>query len=657
MGEIGMNNLEKESRVFLPFYKRARLLALFSLGSLLFLSLAACNSGLAGATGTKEPWQTEIVNNSLKYPDLSGMSYSEIYEPDTSIAMAPTVAWRANSQAMGIADLDERPQVVFVWLDKDLKVYDRDGGLITENLSDYVTATAKNAIPSFYISDKETSHELKLWLTRTGFRDCFVCSAAQNSELVKEVADLQDVRGMLDYSAVKSVNRDTLLDMIASTNDAHGKVILISEDIASRGCIRKLQSLGSTVWAISDSDTESLVTLYARGINGVLVDDYKAAYKSEELFHDSEPTLLRVPFIIGHRGDPSNYVENTLDSAWGAYNEGADSVESDLHLSSDNEIFIYHDDYPWIFLSLSYEKTVEEYPIDILRSRVFIWEHQFRGITTVNAVPAAKSANGMLFGQEEKKEYVVPLLSEYIDNFKNTSIIHEAEIKSTNPAIIDLYEDMLDSYDCRDQFTTITFNTVILDAMYRDHPELSAGALGYAEDSDNEKVPYYGDLTAIKEASGTEAAVAQLYGVLDKWNATMNPDYTSCYDEEIILAASRRGLTIWPWTYSDPEDFAADYLKSYTGLTTNYPWWASNLVVEIESSDATAPSVEDIPKPTGITQDGHRRELYNAEAVPLELVSDNQVLMIWRYKAKMVIDSHNYGYYYLYSEPFIYTHS
>ena len=193
--------------------------------------------------------------------------------------------------------------------------------------------------------------------------------------------------------------------------------------------------------------------------------------------------------------------------------------------------------------------------------------------------------------------------------------------------------------------------------MYRDHPELSAGALGYAEDSDNEKVPYYGDLTAIKEASGTEAAVAQLYGVLDKWNATMNPDYTSCYDEEIILAASRRGLTIWPWTYSDPEDFAADYLKSYTGLTTNYPWWASNLVVEIESSDATAPSVEDIPKPTGITQDGHRRELYNAEAVPLELVSDNQVLMIWRYKAKMVIDSHNYGYYYLYSEPFIYTHS
>ena len=68
MGEIGMNNLKKESRAFLPFYKRARLLAYFALGALVFLSLSACNEGPSAATGTKEPWQTEIVNNSLKYP-------------------------------------------------------------------------------------------------------------------------------------------------------------------------------------------------------------------------------------------------------------------------------------------------------------------------------------------------------------------------------------------------------------------------------------------------------------------------------------------------------------------------------------------------------------------------------------------------------------
>ena len=657
MGEIGMNNREKESPASLPIYKRARFLLLLTVGTLMFLPLAACDTPETEVTGIKEPWQTEVVVDTTRYPDLSTKAYSQLYEPDTSISMAPTVAWKADAQAMGIANQDVRPQVVFVWLDKDLKVYDRDGGLLADSLPDYVEATSEKAIPAFYISDAETSQALKIWLARTGFRDCFVCSTPENSELVKDVADLLNVRGMLDYSAVKTVNRETLLDMIASTNAAHGKVILISSDVASRNCIRKLQSLGSTIWAVSDSDTKTLVTLYTRGINGVVVNDYEAAYRNQEIFKDEDPTLLRIPFVIGHRGDPSTYVENTLDSARGAYEEGADFVESDLHLSSDNTIFIYHDDYPWAFLSLSYDKGVEDYSIEVLRSRVFMWEHQYRGIITVNTVPAAESRNGMLFGQEEKKEYVVPLLSEYIDEFKNTSVVHAAEIKSYNPEILRFYNDMLAENDCRDQFDTITFNTVILDAMYSDYPELSAGALGYAENSDNEKVPYYGDLIATKTASGTEAAVAQLYGVLDRWNATMNPDYESYYDEEIILAASRRGLTIWPWTYKDPVDFADDYLKAYTGLTTNYPWWASDLIVEIDSSDVSAPSVDEIPKPTGITQDGQRRELYNAEAIPIEYMSNGQVLMVWRYKAKMVINSRNYGYYYLYSEPFVYSHS
>ena len=77
--------------------------------------------------------------------------------------------------------------------------------------------------------------------------------------------------------------------------------------------------------------------------------------------------------------------------------------------------------------------------------------------------------------------------------------------------------------------------------------------------------------------------------------------------------------------------------------------------MEIDSSDVTAASVEDIPKPTGITQNDQRKELYSAEAVPVDYMSDGQILMIWKYKARMTIDNHNYGYYYLYSEPFIYT--
>jgi len=101
------------------------------------------------------------------------------------------------------------------------------------------------------------------------------------------------------------------------------------------------------------------MTAYTNGVNGVLVDDYEAAIRAEELFRDEAPTLLRVPLIIGHRGDPSIYVENTLQSDRGAFSEGVDSVENDIQLSKDGELFILHDDSPKRLLGIG---SVESRP-------------------------------------------------------------------------------------------------------------------------------------------------------------------------------------------------------------------------------------------------------------------------------------------------------
>ena len=119
------------------------------------------------------------------------------------------------------------------------------------------------------------------------------------------MADLLHVRGMLDYTAVLDPSREELLDMIASTNGAHGKVILLGSEAATRENVRFLQKLASTVWVFTTTDTRAIMTAYTNGVNGVLVDDYEAAIRAEELFRDGAPTLLRVPLIIGHRGDPS----------------------------------------------------------------------------------------------------------------------------------------------------------------------------------------------------------------------------------------------------------------------------------------------------------------------------------------------------------------
>lgn len=47
--------------------------------------------------------------------------------------------------------------------------------------------------------------------------------------------------------------------------------------------------------------------------------------------------------VIGHRGNPNKFPEETIQSDNSAFNDGADFVELDLHLSKDNILVISHD--------------------------------------------------------------------------------------------------------------------------------------------------------------------------------------------------------------------------------------------------------------------------------------------------------------------------
>lgn len=48
--------------------------------------------------------------------------------------------------------------------------------------------------------------------------------------------------------------------------------------------------------------------------------------------------------VVGHRGDPTKYPEETIQSDNSAFHSGADYVELDLHLSKDGVLVISHDD-------------------------------------------------------------------------------------------------------------------------------------------------------------------------------------------------------------------------------------------------------------------------------------------------------------------------
>ncbi|MBP0972627.1 MAG: hypothetical protein J5851_01830 [Oscillospiraceae bacterium] len=237
-----------------------------------------------------------VTANALEVPETENpMPYTEVYEPQTDWAAAATVAWRTDGNAVSVAENEQRPATGFVWLDAELKVYDRDGNQIAEKLGDYITATQSRVIPALYIKDAETATALKDYLRESGLQDCFVVSTPENKELVQDVADLLHVRGMLDYTGTTEADQNALTEMASSVNAAHGKVVLLNEALASKENILLLQSRGVSVWVQTGSDTRKLVTLFTTGVNGILTDDYAAAIRAEELFQGDAPALLRQP--------------------------------------------------------------------------------------------------------------------------------------------------------------------------------------------------------------------------------------------------------------------------------------------------------------------------------------------------------------------------
>lgn len=119
--------------------------------------------------------------------------------------MKPPWRWRG---------LRPRPATALVYVDADLRVTDAAGKEIAPSLADYISATAGTVIPALYVSDAEAAAALKFYLIESGLGDVFVAASYENAALVKDVADLNPVRGLVDFRGIVEADEDTLDDTL-----------------------------------------------------------------------------------------------------------------------------------------------------------------------------------------------------------------------------------------------------------------------------------------------------------------------------------------------------------------------------------------------------------------------------------------------------------
>ncbi len=576
-------------------------------------------------------------------------AYTKAYEPETAVPLAATVCWLADADAADAAVREIRPASAMVSLDASLRVLTESGEEIAPGLADYLDATASAFIPVLRIGDAETAEALAAYLEGSGRKDVFVAAGYRDAGLLAGAAAIPHVRGMVDFTGFEG----TLEEIVRLTNASGAKVAVLPEEMATYEAVRFLQGRLITVWARTGADPFSSVRLLARGVNGLVVTDFPAAYRALGFFEGGVPALLRVPFIAGHRGMPSEYVENTLPGALAAYEAGADVIECDIYLSRDGEIYVNHDQSLKRLFGRSDVADGEKLSLAELKSIPFSFSGM-SGVPSSNHTPADKSRYGAVRGDET---FRIPALREYFEAFRDMDVVHFVEIKSHNTAIVGALKALCAEMGTADQTVVISFNTEILEAMRREWPEMSLGALG-TEGANLPGWPGYMDYRSILRQEGAEKALELLCRVLEPFNATYNPKNNFTY--ELARAGRHRGLTVWPWTYNDPRTFTEAYLGGVYGLTTNFAWWGSGLAIRVVAGDEELKVGEAVPPPALMTrawepapEGGLTLLTLSGDAVQNGVaVQAGEAVLVWRARRQLAINGKAYGEYDLYSEPF-----
>ena len=524
----------------------------------------------------------------------------DLYEPETSITYSATIVWPADASAVETAAKDVRPNTMIVAVDENLTVSTLDGEVLSENLAEYLASVKPTTLPALYLRDDATAAAVNAFAAEYSLADTFVVADYEHTQYVKDICDANvGVLGIIDWREAKlSTERSDLLTVIQNTNASHAKIAIIPEEIATLDAVEYMRGMLLTVWAETSADTTAIYTQITNGVNGIVCEDYAAVAEAISSFNDVT-TLVRHVFITGHRGLPSEYVENTIRSERAAIDAGANVIECDISMSSDGELFVLHDDDAKRLFNRPDVTNVEDLTIAELQAMPY-------DMTDASAEEAPNSvlnSNNTNRTTERRENTVlnydpeadhIPTLREYLEALGDDDIVQFIEIKSYNPDIVTPFKALVEELDMTDRVCVITFNDGVdhwgdgskdeahdvMARMAEEWPEMSLGYLGCGENN-------WGDLNAVEEEQGIGAAVGQLYSYLQPYNSTCN-DYNAMMFRNVIFAARHRGLTSWAWTYNTEELFAQDYLFGGTySMTTNFSTWATNLPVRVVAEDMT----------------------------------------------------------------------
>lgn len=498
--------------------------------------------------------------------------YTRVGETDTKIALAPTVVTEIDNKKKfeEITAKKGQAATAILTINKKLEVLGNGTGNVVGTVSSFYELMKSNVIPAFRVNDADTAKAISDYLKNNGIEDAFVISTSP--ELVRQAREnYVFIRGIIEFDKMTlSPDINELESIKVTANQNLSQIAVIPQEALSKSNAEYLQQRLLTVWAKETKGNDpnrqlvSIHEIITAGANGIITD---APEKARQAFavYNRNTTIVRKPFLIGHRGVPDLAPENTIEGCKLAFELGANMVENDIRLTKvgadgKQHIVIMHDD--------TINRTTNGYGKVSNKSLEELGKY---------------FVNKPFFPKYPKAK--IPTLNNYLEVINGKDQVIFAEIKDGDSKIVDYYTEITKRVQAQKHLVTISSNINQLKRTKNQMPEMPLGLVrsGYDYKSD-----IYGSLRNI---------LWQLQTV----NASLMPDYNGI-DVNIMEVCKHRGVTIWPWGFPDKNSIKKYFKMGVSGISTNYAEVLSNWDVEI------------VPKSSQITMDK------GAVNVPLAIV-------------------------------------
>ncbi len=528
------------------------------IGNVMLMNLEIWNRFPAGGIGFQADGSIMKIDNikiSLLEAPLTRTNspegnFTRVNEVNTKIAMAPTIVTEIKSKKEfeSIISAGQAATVIFS-VNNKLEVTGYGSNDVIGTVASFYEAMKSKVMPAFRVNDSESSKAISEYLKDHGIEDVFVIS--KFPELVKLAREnYAFIRGIVEFESLPSNLDDSQLMNIGNfANSNLSRIIVLPLEAATKSNVQFLQQRLVTVWTkdtIKEDDSEKLVTLHkiiTAGTNGIITDSTEKAVQALSLYNN-KTTIIRKPFLIGHRGVPQLAPENTIEGAELAFKLGADMVENDIWHTMTGADGKQH-------LVVMHDETLER----TTNGKGKIHEKTLEQISTYYAnrqfadkYPTAK----------------IPTLSQYFERFRGKNQTIFVEIKNRDPKTVDHFIELTKRVGTNGQAIAISSSDDQLKRIKALMPEMPLGNVrsGYDFKSD-----IYGSLRFV------------LWEV-QNLNSSLMPN-CEAISRDFMEIAKHRGMTIWPWQINDKSKVIQYFKMGAWGISTDCAHVLSDWAVDI----------------------------------------------------------------------------